>query len=124
MSVDGFDHVNIQTRDLAATVRFFEAVLDLRAGDPPPGLDPARIQWMFDGAQRPLFHLLTVADAPRGSGSVHHVALECSDFDAMTARLDQLAVPYRVTELPAIDLRQVFVTEPNGTLLELNFRGR
>lgn len=46
MTVNGFDHVNIQTRDLAGTVRFFADVLDLTPGNPPPGLDPARIQWM------------------------------------------------------------------------------
>ncbi len=130
MTVNGLDHVNIQTRSLAATVRFFADVLDLRAGDPPPGLDPARIQWMFDGAGRALFHLSTPgsllgeagAAIGRDTGALHHIALDCSGHPDMIARLDRLGLPYRCSDVPSIGLRQVFVTEPNGVLLELNFR--
>jgi catechol 2,3-dioxygenase-like lactoylglutathione lyase family enzyme len=35
------DHINIQTMKLAETVAFYRDVLELRAGDPPPPLDPA-----------------------------------------------------------------------------------
>ncbi len=129
MTVNGLDHVNIQTRALAETVRFFADVLDLRAGDPPPGLDPSRIQWMFDDTGRALFHLSTPGSIDAGGGAIgrdtgalHHVALDCSGHGAMIARLDRLGLPYRCTDVPAISLKQVFVHEPNGVLLELNFR--
>ncbi len=129
MTVSGLDHVNIQTRALAETARFFAEVLDLRQGDPPAGLNPARIQWMFDGAGRALFHLSTPGsldstdgEAGCGTGAVHHIALACSGHATMLARLDRLALPYRCNDVPSIGLRQVFVTEPNGVLLELNFR--
>ena len=129
MTVNALDHINIQTVALADTVRFFADVLDLRAGDPPPGLDPARIQWMFDGAGRALFHLSTAgslqageASGGEGTGALHHVALDCSGHAGMIERLDALSLPYRCNDVASIGLKQVFVTEPNGVLLELNFR--
>lgn len=130
MTVNGLDHVNIQTRSLADTVRFFADVLDLRAGDPPPGLDPARIQWMFERSGRALFHLSTPGSLlggaegaiSRDTGALHHVALDCSGHGEMIERLDRLGLPYRCNDVASIGLRQVFVTEPNGVLLELNYR--
>ena len=130
MAVNGLDHINIQTRTLAETVRFFADVLDLTPGDPPNGLDPARIQWMFDGTGRALFHLSTPGSQATGdaaatgkdTGALHHIALDCSGHGAMIERLDRLRVAYRCTEVPSIDLKQVFIHEPNGVLLELNFR--
>lgn len=127
--VNGLDHVNIHTRDLEATVRFFAEVLDLRAGDPPPNLDPARVQWMFDADGRALFHLCRTGTLPDdnsggsgGTGPVHHVALDCSGHDAMVARLDGLGLAHRCNHVAASDLRQIFVSDPNGVLLELNYR--
>ena len=129
MAVNGLDHVNIQTRTLAETVRFFADVLDLTPGNPPPGLDPARIQWMHDGSGRALFHLSTAgslqaSDASGGkdTGALHHVALDCSGHTAMIERLEKLGIAFRTTDVPSIDLKQVFIHEPNGVLLELNFR--
>ncbi len=130
MTVKALDHINIQTADLAATVRFFADALDLTEGDPPPGLDPARIRWMFDAAGRALFHLTAVGAldgvaavaAGQGSGAVHHVALDCSDHAAMLARLATLGLAHRCNDVPSIGLAQIFVSDPNGVLIELNFR--
>ncbi len=41
----------------------------------------------------------------------------------MLARLDRLGLAYRCTGVASVGLRQVFVRDPNGVLLELNFRG-
>src|SRR5437762_12227924 len=56
-TMPSLDHVNIQTLKLGETVAFYRDVLELRAGDPPPPLDPALIQWMFDAEGRAIFHL-------------------------------------------------------------------
>lgn len=131
MTVNAIDHINIQTRDMAATVRFFAEVLDLTPGAPPPGLDPARITWMFDAAGRPLVHLTTPGAIPGDAGEriigsdtgpLHHVALDCRDHRAMLERLARLALAHRCNDVPSIGLRQIFIHEPNGVLLELNFR--
>lgn len=132
MIVNALDHVNIQTLDLAATVAFYAQALGLEARDPPPPLDPAEVQWMYDQAGRAIFHLSTPgslmndarrAALSRDTGPVHHVALNCSGHDAMTQRLTALGLAYRLNHVTAIDLKQIFVADPNGVLLELNFFG-
>jgi catechol 2,3-dioxygenase-like lactoylglutathione lyase family enzyme len=127
MSSARLDHVNIQTVKLAETVRFYADVLDLRAGDPPPPLDPARVQWMFGSDGDAIFHLTTPgsigsANIGADTGAVHHIALDCSGHDAMVARLDRLDVAHRANHVTAIDLKQIFVHDPNGVLIELNYR--
>lgn len=130
-TVKALDHVNIQTHDVAGTARFFTDVLELRAGAMFPGADMASVTWMFDADNRPLVHItlpgMTFAeDAGRplqpDTGALHHVAFECEGHDAMLARLEALGLAFRTRDIAAIGLRQVFVTDPNGVLLELNFR--
>lgn len=126
MTVNGLDHVNIQTRNMGGTVRFFADVLALVPGAPPGGLDPSQITWMFDAAGRPLFHLSTRGGAAgedaADTGALHHVALSCTGHAEMVARLDGLGLDYARNEVPAAGVRQLFVRDPNGVLLELNFR--
>lgn len=123
MSVNGLDHVNVRTRDMAETVAFYRDVLGFVAGAPPNGLDPARITWMYDGDGRALFHLTRAdGDVADSTGAVDHVALDCSGHAAMVAHLEALGVAYRLNEVASIDLKQIFVTDPGGVRLELNFR--
>ncbi|HYD11320.1 MAG TPA: VOC family protein [Allosphingosinicella sp.] len=124
------DHINIQTVKLAETVAFYRDVLDLRAGDPPPPLDPAQVQWMFDVEGNAIFHLSTpgalnaIGDVNKGAdtGAVHHVALSCKGHDEMIGKLDCMGLHHRGNHVAAIDLKQIFVRDPNGVLLELNYR--
>lgn len=133
MTVTALDHVNIQTPDVAGTARFFEDVLGLVARCPFPGADTANVTWMFDAQDRPLVHItrpgVTFDTTPgdvigTGTGPLHHVAFECVGHDAMLARLTRLGLAHRVREIAEIGLRQIFVHEPNGVLLELNYRER
>lgn len=134
MSVLALDHVNIRTTDLPATVAFFRDVLQLRADVAPGAASIDRGCWIYDPADRPIVHIGPIdaaypSDAvypfrpTRGSGAVHHVALECADFDDVVARLTAHGHDYTVSHIPQIGLRQLFVAEHNGILLELNFRG-
>ena len=123
------DHINIQTERLAETAAFYRDVLGLRIADPPPPLDPALVQWMFDSEGNALFHLsspgslLGMENINTGgdTGAVHHVALACSGHDAMIGTLDRLGLEHRENHVVAIDLKQIFVRDPNGVLLELNY---
>lgn len=131
MTVKSLDHVNIQTTAVAETAKFLSDVLELRAGPVVPGGDMARVTWMYDARDRPLVHItrpgVTFAeDAERplrsDTGALHHVAFECTGHAAMLERLERLGIPARHRHIGEIGLKQVFVTEPNGVLLELNFR--
>lgn len=131
-TVKALDHINIQTSELALTARFFADVLDLVPGEASPGLGTDRIVWLRDASGHPLVHLTLpgatfAEDSARTSradtGALHHVAFECEGYGQMLERLQRLGHPHRCRSIDSIGLRQVFVSEPNGTLLELNFRG-
>lgn len=130
MIVQRLDHVNIITDRLAETARFYAELLDLEERDGPPPLRPEQVRWMYDHAGNAILHLNSV-DCPRAydrvvtpgaeTGAIHHVALRCGDFDGVKARLEARGSDYRLNDLSAIGLRQIFTTDPNNVLLELNF---
>jgi catechol 2,3-dioxygenase-like lactoylglutathione lyase family enzyme len=127
--VKALDHVNIRTSDVPGTVRFFSEVLGLTAGE-APGMNADEFAWMFTSAGAPIFHVqLERADslAPglsnrEGTGPIDHIALDCTGHDLVVAKLTALGFPYRLNEVASAGLRQIFVFEPNGIRLELNFR--
>jgi catechol 2,3-dioxygenase-like lactoylglutathione lyase family enzyme len=129
MTVKTLDHINIQTRDMAGSVRFYEDLLGLVAKT-APRRKPEERQWLYAG-ERAVIHLNlfgTENSYPREvipggtTGAIHHVAFECGDLDAMVARLEAKGLRYERAELPEISLTQLFVVDPNNVLLELNFR--
>ncbi|MEO6248187.1 MAG: VOC family protein [Sphingomicrobium sp.] len=131
VTVEALDHVNIITADIDGTSRFFAELLGLVRRDAPPPLTPQNAQWMYDGEGRAIVHLNSV-DAPRtfdravatgSTGALHHVALRCSGYAEMVDRLESRGLEYQPNEVAGIGLRQLFVMEPNGVLLELNFFG-
>ncbi len=132
MFINGLDHINIETVRLRETADFYAHAFDLVERDPPPNLDREKVRWMFDASERAIFHLSTAGSligadtgGPRdesGSGAVHHVALDCKGFDAMVERLTQLGLEHRCNDLSQVGLKQIFVQDPNGVLIECNFR--
>lgn len=131
MIVKNLNHVNIQTRDMAGTVAFYHDLLGLEARVAPQR-DPALRQWLYDSRDMAVIHLNlfgTDNTVPRDvqpgapTGAIHHVAFECDGFDEMIARLEARGLSFERADIPSIGLRQIFVTDPNNVLLELNFRG-
>lgn len=131
MTVDALDHVNIIANDLDATARFYVDVFGLERRNGPPPLTPDDAQWMYDGQGRAIFHINSV-DCPRrydrdvnpgATGAIHHVALACTGHEGVVARLNAHRLPHEFNIVDAIGLRQIFVQDPNGVLLELNFFG-
>jgi catechol 2,3-dioxygenase-like lactoylglutathione lyase family enzyme len=129
MRVNALDHVNIITSDLEGTARFYTEVIGLRRRNAPPPLTPDNAQWMYDAADRAIAHINSL-DCPRAydrevrpgpTGSVHHVALNCTGYDTMLARLRDRGLDHQLNEVPSVRLRQIFTLDPNGVLLELNF---
>jgi len=131
MKVNALDHINIITADLDATCDFYAELLSLERRDAPPPLTPQTAQWMYDDGGRPILHINSLdcirtynRDVTTGpTGSIHHVALNCSGYDDVMARLNARDMDHQVNIIEAIGLRQVFTQDPNGVLLELNFFG-
>ena len=132
MHVNALDHVNIITDRLDESARFYAELLDLERRAGPPPLTPQTAQWMYDAAGHPILHLNSL-DCPRtferevqpGSltGAIHHVALNCSGYDEVLARLERMNGEFQTNTVEAIGLRQIFTADPNRVLLELNFFG-
>ena len=132
MQVNALDHVNIITDKLEESAAFYAALLDLERRDAPPPLTPQNAQWMYDAGGKAILHLNSV-DCPRTyerqvepgelTGSIHHVALNCSGYDTVIARLEARGASYKTNTVVAIGLRQVFTADPSNVLLELNFFG-
>lgn len=130
MRVNALDHFNIITDDIDRTAAFYAEVLDLERRDGPPPFTPQQIQWMYDNTGRAVVHINSI-DCPRAfdrdvhpgqpTGAVHHIAFNCSGFDMLMSRLDDRGLDYHVNTIESIGLRQVFVTDPNNVVLELNF---
>ncbi len=132
MKLNALDHVNIITDDLAGTTKFFVKLFDLDVRDGPEPLPPEHVQWLYDDSGRAIFHINSremqqayhreTKTGPM-TGAIHHVALDCSDHKAFIARLEAHGIDYRLNDISSINLKQLFFSEPNGVLLELNFRG-
>jgi len=122
MSVGVLDHFNIRTRKLADTVRFYEDVLGLEKGPRPNFAFPGA--WMYSEGKA-VVHLVDIAatDEPQkaDSGVVHHVAFASRGFDGMKQRLNSRGMQFEARQVPGGDLWQIFVNDPNGVMIELNY---
>jgi catechol 2,3-dioxygenase-like lactoylglutathione lyase family enzyme len=122
MSVGMLDHYNVSTRNLRDTVRFYEEVLGLVNGPRPPFDFPGA--WLYSEGH-PVLHLndISPTDKPQrpDSGVIDHIAFGSRGFDAIKQRLTRKGVPFRVNEVPNSSRRQIFLTDPNNVLIELNF---
>ena len=131
MKVNALDHINIITADLDGTAVFYAELFNLERRNAPPPLTPQTAQWMFDDAGRAIIHINSLDCArtferevtPGPTGSIHHIALNCSGHADMVERLDARGMAHQNNLVAAIGLRQIFTMDPNGVLLELNFFG-
>jgi len=129
--VEALDHVNVITADLESSVRFYTELFGLEPRDGPPPLTHENARWMYDAAGRAVIHLNSL-DCARAyerevragpTGALHHVALRCSGYEELRARLVRRGLDHRINLVTTIGLRQIFVLDPNQVLLELNFFG-
>ncbi|HUO44226.1 MAG TPA: VOC family protein [Burkholderiales bacterium] len=122
MSVIRIDHINITVgpEKIGMIRDFYLRALDLREGPRPAFPFPGC--WLYAGEQA-IVHIAgkTPASDAADTGKLNHVALACDDIAAMTARFEQQRIPYRVRDVPGQRLRQIFITDPAGVVLELNF---
>jgi catechol 2,3-dioxygenase-like lactoylglutathione lyase family enzyme len=122
MSVGMLDHFNIRTRRLADTVKFYEDILGLQNGDRPNFSFPGA--WMYSEG-RAVVHLVDISPTSEpqkpDSGVVHHVAFASRDFNGMKQRLASRGMAFDTRQVPGGELWQIFVTDPNGVMIELNY---
>lgn len=128
MAISGLDHINVDTSRPEETVAFYTEVLGLEAREGArPNFDfPGEWLWLGDRAVVHLnFHdeLPPEPAGPAKTGTLNHIAFEGSDFDGICAVLDARDLKHSTAEIPEIDLKQIFVRDPNGVRIEINIRG-
>ena len=133
------NHYSIRTSELAACERFYTEVLGLRVGPRPefpfPGL------WLYEGDTavwaNAVVHIIGIdpndaqglqgylggrdAASLQGTGAIDHVAFFSTGLAAMRERLQRLNVAVRERTVPGLGLHQVFLDDPNGVVIELNY---
>ncbi len=130
MSVGELQHYTIEPADLEATKDFYCDVLGLTVGPRPPLGYPG--YWLYTSAG-PTVHLLGLRPQEDGivvrgpdakfehTGRLDHIAFAATDIDGARARLTAKNVKFREAPIPGTNLVQIFVFDPDGVGVELNF---
>lgn len=119
LSLLGLDHYTINVASLRASVEFYEAVLGLTAGPRPEFPFPGA--WLYLG-DKPIVHLVAESGkAEDGSGTVDHIAFRAEDRPAYRQRIDRANIQFEERMISAVSLSQIFLSDPDGILIELNF---
>lgn len=122
VQVESLDHVSLSVTDIARARAFYTTVLGLPEL-PRPAL-PFEGAW-FALADRQL-HLIvhpptrTLRGTTEIDGRDGHVALRVADVDAALAHLERLGVPVMENRRNATPWAQLFLTDPDGNVIELN----
>lgn len=133
------NHFSVRTMDLERTRHFYEQVLGLTVGPRPdfpfPGL------WMYRGdhgdVANAVVHIIGMdpndpeglkrylgdrdPSALQGSGALDHVAFFADGLAAMLSHLSAIGIVPRERTVPSIGLHQLFLDDPNGIVVELNY---
>ncbi len=125
MRINRIDHFNIRTRDLDRLCEFYTQVLGLEVGDRPPFDSPG--VWLYAGGH-PILHVGVARDDNDDSDSdsdntlpLDHIALETEGLADAVERLDGAGIEYRMFDVPGREMKQIFVRDPDGVAIELNF---
>ena len=132
MGVQTLEHVTIRCAQLQRTRDFYVDLMGLTDGERPNF--PFRGHWLYLGGI-PVVHLveatdtagawgrdMVMPDPEDGTGSFDHVAFRGNDFAAMRAKLQKAGLTFKERVVPGGRLSQLFVPDPEGVLVEINFR--
>ena len=130
MPLERLDHYFVYASDLETSRQFYAEVLGLPAGARPEFNFPG--YWFYlEG--RPVVHVgnekfeggYVAPDGKRtitgSTGPVDHIAFRGQDIDSFVARFDTLGLDYQRREVPDFALSQLFIKDPDGVTIELNF---
>ena len=132
MPLTAMEHYLVLTDDLLRTRDFYLDVLGMAGGYRPPLEFPGH--WLYVGST-PCIHIaewdsytrhaqvngLSVSRRAPGTGPVDHIAFNATDHEAMVALLEGRGIAHERNAFPSIGLRQIFLHDPNGVKIELNF---
>jgi len=127
------EHYLVLSDDIDGTRDFYCDVLGMREGFRPKLGFPG--YWLYVG-DVPSIHIaewesyavwtkevgIPISSRAKSTGAVDHIAFNASGFDETRARLQARGIEINENLLDEIGLRQLFIYDPNGVPIELNFR--
>jgi catechol 2,3-dioxygenase-like lactoylglutathione lyase family enzyme len=133
MPLQLLEHFLVMTDDVDATRDFYRDVLQFTEGFRPE-LEFLGY-WLYLG-NIPVIHIadwttytahsnalgIPVTTRAPSTGVFDHVAFNGSDVEEMIRRLEARGIPYERNDVDGIGLVQLFLYDPNGLKLELNYR--
>ncbi|MDQ0139589.1 VOC family protein [Cupriavidus necator] len=137
MSIKKLAHYSIRTTDLERSCAFYERVLGFRRGYRPPFAFPGA--WLYLGEDERDFgtvHIIGIdpkdpsglvaylgdKSLPQtGTGTVDHIAFLAEGVARMWDTLKAEGIPWRDRTVPSLGLHQVFIEDPSGVTIELNY---
>ena len=121
----GLNHYNIRAgQPLIGRVRdFYVDVVGLHEGWRPPFDFPGHWLYAGDAAVVHLVETSAEQSAAPPPTTLDHVAFTCTGIGEFEARLKRLGIDYRKAAVPGAPLQQIFIKDPAGNGVELNFAG-
>lgn len=118
MSIQGMNHFNVLTDDVEATRRFYVDVIGLTQGERPPlSFEGA---WLYAGG-RAILHVSKASLPGERKGVIDHMAFSATDLKGTVAKLANLGVEHVVRQQVGSRIWQVFLHDPMGAKVELDF---
>jgi catechol-2,3-dioxygenase len=124
MPVDGFSHYNLRAPRalLEELCAFYADVIGLTVGPRPPFASFG--YWLYAGGE-PVLHLSEARPGSEPSAvpsTFDHAAFRCSDREGFERLLNARGVHYRAARVPLTRQVQLFLSDPAGNGIELNFQ--
>ncbi|PCJ19627.1 MAG: diguanylate cyclase [Gammaproteobacteria bacterium] len=108
---------------LKDVINFYGQILGLKPG-PRPDMGGIKGVWLYAG-ENPIIHLVENENRQKNSPSYFdHVALRCTDLNGVIAKLESNNIKYGQFERQDQNQLQLFMKDPAGVFIELNFDTR
>jgi catechol 2,3-dioxygenase-like lactoylglutathione lyase family enzyme len=133
MPLTHLEHFLVQSADIEATKDWYVEVLGMRVGPSPDFGFP--VYWLYIG-ERDVLHLTQGggsvsaerlrylgqdSQATSGSGVIDHIGFRATGLEATIAHLERHAIAFQERRVNDQGLYQLFLHDPNGIKVELNF---
>lgn len=133
MPLSHIEHFLLQTANMEKTRDWYVRVLGLRVGPNPDFKFP--VCWLYLG-ERDVVHVTEgganvsenrkryvgqESQATAGSGAIDHIAFRATGLRQMIEHLRALGVDFKQRQVDDQGLYQLFLFDPNGVKIELNF---
>ena len=135
MPLSHIEHFLLQTADMEKTRAWYVDVLGMRVGPSPDFKFP--VFWLYLGDQDVVHvteggrnvsenrkrYVGQESQSTQGSGAIDHLAFRASGLREMMAHLKSLGVDFKQRRVDDQGLYQLFMFDPNGVKIELNYPG-